>query len=192
MAGHRAEALDAVDDVDDEVEPVQVVEHDHVEWRGRRPLLLVAANVQVGVVRPAVREAVDQPRVAVIGEHDRLVGREQRVELGAGQAVRMFLLILKAHEVHDVDEPDLEVRQVLADEVDGSQRLERRDVAGARDYDVRLAAPVVAGPLPDPDAAGAVEDRLVHREPVRGRLLAGDDQHRKSPASGRGPFPAAG
>ena len=37
---------------------------------------------------------------------------------------------LEPHQVDDVDEPDLEVGQVLAEEVDGGQRLERRDVAG--------------------------------------------------------------
>ena len=34
---------------------------------------------------------------------------------------------------------------------------------------------VVAGPFPDADAGGAVLDGLVHRQPLRGRLLAGDD-----------------
>ena len=45
--GARREAGHAVDDVDDEVEAVEVVEHDHVERRGRRALLLVAAHVEV-------------------------------------------------------------------------------------------------------------------------------------------------
>ena len=70
-----AEARHPVDDVHHEVEPVEVVEHDHVERRRGRALLLVAADVEVGVVRPAVGEPVDQPRVAVVGEDDRLVGR---------------------------------------------------------------------------------------------------------------------
>ena len=76
----------AVDHVHDEVEAVEVVEHDHVERRRRRPLLLVAAHVQVRVVRAPVGEAVDQPRVAVVGEDDRPVGREERVELARRRA----------------------------------------------------------------------------------------------------------
>ena len=87
----------------------------------------------------------------------------------------MLLLGLEAHQVDDVDDADLELGQVLADQVDRGQRLERGDVAGAGDDDVGLAALVVAGPVPDPDAARAVEDRLVHRQPVRRRLLAGHD-----------------
>ena len=76
-----AERRDAVDHVDHEVEAVEVVQHHHVERRRRRALLLVAAHVQVGVVRAPVGEPVDQPRVAVVGEDDRLVGGEERVEL---------------------------------------------------------------------------------------------------------------
>ncbi len=72
VARAGAEARHAVDDIDHEVEPVEVVEHDHVERRRGRAFLLVPADVQVGVVRPAVGEAVDQPRVAVVGEDDRL------------------------------------------------------------------------------------------------------------------------
>ena len=46
-----------VDDVDDQVEPVEVVAHDHVERRRDRALLLVAADVEVGVVASADRSA---------------------------------------------------------------------------------------------------------------------------------------
>src|SRR4051794_36279674 len=49
-----AEPGDAVDDVDHEVEAVHVVEHDHVERRRGRALLLVAAHVETRVVRAPV------------------------------------------------------------------------------------------------------------------------------------------
>src|SRR6188508_1821936 len=55
-----------VERVHGEVEAIEVVQHDHVERRRRRPLLLVAAHVDVLVVRVPVREAVDEPRVAVV------------------------------------------------------------------------------------------------------------------------------
>src|SRR3954454_15709778 len=77
MVGLPREPGQPVDHVDDEVEAVEVVEHDHVERRRRRAFLLVAAHVEVRVVLAAVGEAVDQPRVAVVGEDDGAVGREQ-------------------------------------------------------------------------------------------------------------------
>ena len=91
-AAARREAGDAVDHVDDEVEAVEVVQHDHVERRRRRALLLVAAHVDVLVVRAPVRQPVDEPRIAVVGEDDRPVAREERVELRVGEPVRVLAL----------------------------------------------------------------------------------------------------
>ena len=76
------------------------------------------------------------------------------------------------HQVDDVDHADLQIRDVLAQELHRRQSLQRRHVAGAGHDDVRLTAAVVAGPLPDPDPRGAVLDRLVHRQPLRRRVLA--------------------
>ena len=81
--------------------------------RRRRALLLVAAHVQVRVVRPPVGQPVDQPRVAVEGEDDRLVLGEQGVEVPVGEAVRVLARRLQLHQVHDVDDADLQLRQVL-------------------------------------------------------------------------------
>ena len=74
----------------DQVKAIEVVQHRHVERRGGRALLLVAAHVQVVVVVAAIGEAMDQPGIAVEGEDDRLVGGEERVELRVAQAVRML------------------------------------------------------------------------------------------------------
>src|SRR5688572_27281089 len=65
LRGPRTEAGDAIDHVHDEVEAVEVVEHDDVEGRRRRALLLVATDVQISVARAPVGQAVDEPGVAV-------------------------------------------------------------------------------------------------------------------------------
>ncbi len=106
----RAEPGDAVDHVHDQVEAVEVVEHDHVERRRRRALLLVAADVDVRVVRAPVGEPVDQPRVPVVGEDDRPVGGEEGVELAVGEPVRVLALRLEPHQVDDVHDPHLQRR----------------------------------------------------------------------------------
>ena len=82
---------------------------------------------------------------------------------------------LELHQVHDVDHADLQLRQVLAKQLDRRQRFQRRHVAAAGHDHVGLAPLVVAGPLPDAEARRAVLDRLVHRQPLRRGLLAGDD-----------------
>src|SRR6185369_3878769 len=55
VRGPRTELRHAVDHVLHEMEPIEVVEHDHVERGRRRPFLLVAPHVDVAVVRPTIR-----------------------------------------------------------------------------------------------------------------------------------------
>jgi len=54
------------------------------------PFSLVSARVHVAMIGAAVGQPVDQPRVAVETEDDRLVGDIQRVEIPVRQSVRMF------------------------------------------------------------------------------------------------------
>ena len=126
------------------------------------------------VTRAPVGQAVDEPGVAVVGEDDRPVGREERVELGVGEAVRMLALGLEAHEVDDVHEPHVQVRQPLAQERCGREGLERGNVTAAGQHDVRIAV-LVRRPLLHAETSRAVDDGVLHREEVECRLLAGDD-----------------
>src|SRR4026209_2771374 len=89
--------------------------------------------------------------------------------------MRMLSLGLQLHEIHDVDDTHLQVGRVTAEEVDGSQSLQCRHISPASHYNIRLLAPVVAGPLPDSKPRSAVLDRLIHRQPLWGRLFTGDD-----------------
>ena len=157
--------------------------HAHVERRGGGAFLLVAAHVEIAVAGPPVGQPVNQPRIAVEREDDRLVRREQGVEVPVREAVRMLASRLQLHQVHDVDDADLQLRRVAAEQVDGGERLQRRHVAAAGHHHVGLTAAVVAGPLPDPEPGGAVFDRLVHRQPLRRGLLAGDDDVDVVPAA---------
>ena len=87
------EARHAVNDVDDEMEAVEIVEHHHVERRGRGAFLLVAADVEVGVVGSSVGEPMDQPGVSVVRKDDRLVGGEDGVERLMRQSMRVLMLV---------------------------------------------------------------------------------------------------
>ena len=96
VGGAGAQTRHAVDDVDDQVEAVEIIQHHHVERRRGRPFFLVPANVQLMVIGPAIRQAMDQPGIAVEGEDDRLVPGEQDIEILVAQAVRMLALRLQA------------------------------------------------------------------------------------------------
>ena len=164
----------AVDGVHHEVEAIQVVQHRHVEGRGDGALFLVTADVKVAVVGAAVGEPVDQPRVAMEGEDHRPVLGEELVEVHVAQAMGMLDLRLQLHQVDDVHHADFQVGQMLAQDGDGGERLQCRHVATAGHDYVRRHGLVVAGPLPDADALGAMLDRGVHRQPLRRLIFAGD------------------
>ena len=85
---------------------VKGVEHNHVKWCGSGSFFFVAAHVKIVVVSTAISQAMNQPRIAVVGENDRLAGGKQGIEFLAGQAVRVFLLWLQGHQVDHVDKAD--------------------------------------------------------------------------------------
>ena len=100
---------------------------------------------------------------------------EQASKSRSRQAVRMLGVGLQAEQVDDVDETDLQVGKLLPQHCRRRQRLLRRDVAAARHHHVGLAVLVGARPVPDADALGAVDDRLLHVEILQVLLLVGDD-----------------
>ena len=79
-----------IDDVLHEMEAIHLVQYDHVERRGGSAFLLVAAHMNVLVVRAAIREAMDEPWITVESEHDGFVLREKSVEVVVAQAMRML------------------------------------------------------------------------------------------------------
>ena len=116
-------------------------------------------------------------------EDDRPVLRKQLVERAVDEAVRVLGVRQQLHEVDDVDDVDDQVRQVLAQDRHRCERLERGHVTAARHHDVGLDALIVACPLPHADTLRAVRERVVHRQPLRRRMLAGDDDVHVVPAA---------
>ena len=144
-------------DVHHEMEAVELVEHDHVERRRRRAFLPVAANVKVAVIRAAVGEAVDQPRIPVIGEDHRLVGREDGVEIGVRETVRVLARRLQAHEIDHVHDAHPKLGKARAQHAHGGQRLERGDVAGAGHHEVGILFALACCPVPHAEPARAMQ-----------------------------------
>ena len=178
LLGMRADALkfgNAVDHVDRQTEAIDLVVDRQFHRRIDVALFLVAAHVHVLVIGAPVRQPVNQPRIAVEIEDDRFVDREQRVEVPIGQSVRMLRAGLQLEQIDHVDETDLEVGEFLAQQRGRGQRFLRGDVAGRGHHYIGFAALVVARPVPDADALGAVLDGGVHVHVLQVHLLVGDD-----------------
>src|SRR4030095_12187208 len=86
--------------------------------------------------------------------------------------MRVLTLWLQFHQVNNVDDADPQRRKMLAEEIYGSRRVQRWYVSATGHYDVWFCSFVIARPFPDSDASRAMFDRLVHRQPLRGRLFA--------------------
>ncbi len=108
-------------------------------------------------------------------EDHRLVAREQFVEVLVFHTVRMLRLRLQDHQIHDVDHADSDIGIMRAQQRDGGERLQSRDVAGAGHDHVGIAV-VVARPVPDAGANGAVARGRLDIEPLPFRLLPRHDQ----------------
>src|SRR5215203_2691262 len=73
----RPQIGDTVNDIAGEMETVEIIENDHVERRSRGAFFFVASYMQVRMVGAPVSKPMNQPRVTMISENDRLVGGKQ-------------------------------------------------------------------------------------------------------------------
>src|SRR5271157_3950575 len=82
---------------------------------------------------------------------------------------------LEFEKVDHVNEPDLDIGELLAQQSRRGQSLLRGDVAGRRENYVGFAALIVACPVPDPDALRTVLDCRFHIEVLEVELFIRDD-----------------
>src|SRR3984893_8983867 len=166
------ELWQAVDDVLDKGEAVHIVQYRHIEGGRDRAFLLVSAHMQVHVVLAAVCEAMDEPWIPVEGEDDGFVLREERIEVGVAQPMRMLSVGLQSHQIHDIHDTDLQFRQRATQDRYRGEGFQRRHIPRAGHHHVRFAAGIVARPGPHADTLGAMLDRRIHGQPLRRRVLS--------------------
>src|SRR5437660_1453842 len=70
-----------VDSISGKVEAVELIQYGHIKGRCDRSLFLIAVNMKISVVFPAIREPVNECWVAVIGENYRPVYRQHGIEI---------------------------------------------------------------------------------------------------------------
>ena len=82
---------------------------------------------------------------------------------------------MQLEQVHHIDEANLQVREILAQHGRCGQGFLGGDIPGGRHHHIRLRPLIVAGPVPDTEALGAVSDGGVHVQILQVLLLVRDD-----------------
>ena len=132
----------------------------------------------------AIGQLMNQRGVAVEREDDGLILGEQRVIIRIAQAVGMLAGGLELHQIHHIDDPHLDLRHILPEDRHRRQRFQCGGIAAAGHHHIRLLPCVIAGPLPDADALGAVLNGLLHGQPLGTGMLAGNQYIDIIPAAG--------
>src|SRR5260370_5656097 len=174
MRSDALQSRDAVDHIASEMNSIQIVRDGHVERCGCGSFFVVSAQVEIVVIGAGIREAVNEPRIAVIGKDDGLVGCEEGIEFTVGEAMRMFAGRLDGHQVDDVDDADFNVGEMLTEQIHGGKSFEGWNVTGAGHHHVGLRPLIVRSPLPNTDSARAMLDGEIHIEKLQCRLFAGN------------------
>src|SRR5262249_43122478 len=138
----------SVNGINRQRETINFIVHRQLHRRIDVALFFVSTNVQL-LVFASIRQPMNQIGIAVEVEDDRFVGSKQRVIVRIRQSVRMVLTGLKLEEIHDIDESDLNIWKLLAQQEGRGKGLLRRYVAGGCHYEVRLDSLVVADPIPN-------------------------------------------
>ena len=121
-----------------------------------------------------VQQAVDQRGIAVEGENHRFIDSEQLIERRVRQTMGVLEGRLQHHQVDHIDDPDAQIRHVLAQQSDRRQGFQGRHITGAGHHHVRVLI-IPACPVPTTDARQAMSDGCINIQPLPLRLFAGDD-----------------
>ena len=78
-----AKLRNPVDHVHHQMKAIKVIEHGHVKWSGGGTFLFVTTHVKIFMIGAAVCQAMNEPRITVISENDRLAGGEKRIKIRA-------------------------------------------------------------------------------------------------------------
>ena len=87
MCAYGTEPRNAVDRIDSQIKAIHLVEDGELERGVDIALFLISAYMDVVMIPAAVAEFMDERGVRVKIENDRLIDREERIEVRAGKTV---------------------------------------------------------------------------------------------------------
>src|SRR5471032_158784 len=164
-----------IDYIDTQRKAVDLVDDRQLERRIDVAAFPIAMHMHVLVIRAVIRELVNERRIRVEVEDDRLLARENGIEVATGQTVRMIGVGHQPEQVYHVDEADLEVGEMFLQDLDGGERFHGGDIAGTGHHHVRFGVLVRRCPVPDADTLGAMRKCSFHVKVLQVRLLVRDN-----------------
>src|SRR5205807_6494676 len=120
----------AFNNIHGQAEPINVVLDGQLQRSVDIALFLVTADVHIAVIRAAVSQTMDEPRISVEIKDDGFVDGEKRIKILVTQPVRMFRARLQFKKVDYVDVTNLEIGKFFAQHRNGCQGFLRRYVTG--------------------------------------------------------------
>jgi len=167
--------LQAVDGENSQAVSVGLVADSKLERGVNVALLLVTTNAHALLSLALVGKTVDQPRVGVEVENNRLVIGKDGIVLGVGQTVWMIAIGLQLEQVDDIDEANLQLGKMLTKKGSSSKRFLRASVTATCHDDIRLCTCIVGGPRPNTKTLATVGDGVFHVEELKVVLLVGNN-----------------
>src|ERR1700676_2329239 len=90
MCAGPLEGGHAVDHIDGQVEAIDLIHNREFQRSIDISFLFITADMKISVIRAFVSELMNQPRVTMKIEDDRLVRGEEGIEVAVGKTVGMF------------------------------------------------------------------------------------------------------
>src|SRR5690606_16482839 len=100
-------------DVNCQIEAVDLVLNGQLERRVDVAFLFVSAYVNIGVIRPAIGELVNKPRIPMEIEDHGLITGKKCIEITIGETMGMFCAWLKPIQIDNIDKADLKLWKML-------------------------------------------------------------------------------
>ncbi len=89
--------------------------------------------------------------------------------------MRMLMVGLHLEQVNHIYQRGFLIPEAHPQDGNGNHGLQGRGIAAACHNHIRLLAAVIACPLPDTNALGAVFHSLIHGQPLHARMLGSHD-----------------
>ena len=156
---------------DAEVIATDLIEHDHIERRGGRPLFVKPAHMETSCIGASVNELVDGSLIAVKGEHDGLVYGEDLCEGGVIDPVWVDIWRVQGHQINNVHHAHLQFWQVMAQPPGRSHGFHGHDITCTCQHHIGLNAIRIACPLPDGETTRTMFNGLLHGQELQVELF---------------------